>query len=125
MGKYDGILKINVEGCAGLADALKRASAVRYDAVSKTAAQDIYNRGVSHGGTPVDYGELRQSMGLEVEGQGKATTGYEKDYAPHVEYGHRTVGGGYVAGQHFFQKNVDTERPIYKRLLIENLKKVL
>ena len=120
-----GILKINVDGCDELAAALERASAVRYDAVAKVTAESIYNRGVGHGGTPVRTGELRQSMGIEVEGQGKAVVGYQKEYAPYVEFGHRTVGGGYVAGQHYFQQNIDTEQPLYKKRLIDNLKKVL
>lgn len=125
MAKSNGLLNINVDGCDEIAAALERASAIRYDAVAKTAAQDIYNRGVAHGGTPVRTGELRQSMKIEVEGQGKAVVGYTKEYAPHVEFGHRTVNGGYVPGQHYFQNNIDTERPIYKRMLMENLKKVL
>lgn len=120
-----GGIKINVEGCDVLAAALQRLSAARFDGVAKITAQNIYNRAVAPGGTPVDTGELRQSAGIDVEGANKAVMGYSKEYAPHVEYGHRTRGGGYVPGQHYLQRNVETERPAYKKLLIENLKKVL
>ncbi len=41
----------------------------------------------------------------------------------HVEYGHRTRDGGFVYGQHYLQRNVDTQRPIYKQDLINALRK--
>ena len=47
-----------------------------------------------------------------------------RSYAPHVEYGHRTVNGGYVQGQRFLKRNVDTQRPIFKQDLIDQLKKL-
>lgn len=114
---------ITVDGCEELAAALKSASSVRFQGVAKITAQEIYNRGMN-GGTPVDTGELRQSLSIEVSGE-KASVGYTKDYAPHVEFGHRTRNGGYVAGQHYLQRNVETQRPRYKKLLIDNLKRVL
>lgn len=53
------------------------------------------NRGGSNG-TPVDTGELRLSSGATDD-----EVGYNAEYAPHVEYGHRTKNGGYVQGQRF------------------------
>lgn len=117
-------IDINTDGTDELARALEDLSSARFNAAAKIAAQNIYNRGVAPGGTPFDTGELRQSMHVSVEGE-EAEVGYSKDYAPHVEYGHRTTGGGYVEGQHFLQRNVEVERPDYERLLKENIEEVL
>lgn len=122
-------VSFEVEGIQDLVQALQGLSEsrfdARFDAVTKMTARNIYNRAMSPGGTPVDTGELRQSAGIDVEGKGKAIVGYSKEYAPHVEYGHRTRGGGYVAGQHYLQRNVEKEGPAYKKALLENLKRVL
>ena len=115
---------ITVTGCEELAAALSAVSAVRFQAVAKIAAKNIYNRGMAVGGTPYKTGELRQSLTLEVGGT-SAEVGYTKDYAPHVEFGHRTRNGGYVPGQHYLQRNVEQERDNFKKLLIANLGKVL
>ena len=60
-----------------------------------------------------------------MEGEDRAVMGYSKDYAPHVEFGHRTRGGGYVPGQHFLQRNVEQEMDNFTKLLEQELKKVL
>lgn len=100
----------------GLASELQRLSGIRFDAVILKNMTQIYNRGKADGGTPVDTGELRISLS-----QNGDTVGYTKSYAPHVEYGHRTVGGGYVEGQRFLQRNVKAQGPIY----IEDLRRQL
>ena len=108
-----------------LAGKLKRLSSVRFDAVITKNMAQIFNRGKADGGTPVSteksgpHGELRMSLGHSGD-----TVGYTKSYAPHVEYGHRTVNGGYVQGQRFLKRNVDTQRPIFKQDLIDQLKKL-
>lgn len=122
-GGYPDI-KITVEGCDELAAALKKVSETRFHGAAKIAAQNIYNRAVN-GGTPVRSGELRLSAGVDVEGEDRAVMGYGKDYAPHVEFGHRTRGGGYVPGQHFLQRNVEQEMDNFTKLLEQELKKVL
>ena len=101
----------------GLAHELDRLSHLRFEAVVLKNMTQIYNRGKS-GGTPVDTGELRISLTQVGD-----TVGYTKDYAPHVEYGHRTRGGGYVQGQHFLKKNVDTQRPIFEEDLRRELRR--
>lgn len=113
-----------MDGCEELSDALRKLSEVRFDSAVKYTAQKLYNRAIAQGGTPVDTGELRQSAGVELEGSA-TIMGYRAEYAPHVEYGHRTRDGGYVPGQHYLQRNVETERPLYRRRLINQLKKVL
>lgn len=102
-----------------LAGKLNRLSHVRFEAVVIKNMTQIYNRGKANGGTPVDTGELRMSLG-----QSGDTVGYAKDYAPHVEYGHRTVNGGYVDGQRFLQRNVRAQEPIFRQDLIDQLRKL-
>lgn len=102
-----------------LAGKLNRLSHVRFEAVVIKNMTQIYNRGKANGGTPVDTGELRMSLG-----QFGDTVGYAKDYAPHVEYGHRTVNGGYVEGQRFLQRNVRAQEPIFRQDLIDQLRKL-
>ena len=101
----------------GLAKELDRLSHLRFEAVVLKNMTQIYSRGMS-GGTPVDTGELRISLTQTGD-----TVGYTKDYAPHVEYGHRTRGGGYVQGQHFLKKNVDVQRPIFEEDLRRELRR--
>lgn len=102
-----------------LAGKLNRLSHARFEAVVIKNMTQIYNRGKANGGTPVDTGELRMSLG-----QSGDTVGYAKDYAPHVEYGHRTVNGGYVEGQRFLQRNVRAQEPIFRQDLIDQLRKL-
>lgn len=102
-----------------LAGKLNRLSHVRFEAVVIKNMTQIYNRGKANGGTPVDTGELRMSLG-----QSGDTVGYAKDYAPHVEYGHRTVNGGYVEGQRFLQRNVRAQEPIFRQDLIDQLREL-
>ena len=120
-----GRITFTVDGVEDLCSALQQVSSVRFDAVRADAAKNIYNR-ANQGPpwTPVDTGELRQSLRIET-GAGKAIVGYTKDYAPHVEYGHRTRSGGYVAGQHFLQRNVNEEGKAFKNKLLDNLKGLL
>ena len=101
-----------------LAGELQRLSQLRFDAVILKNMTQIYNRGKADGGTPVDTGELRLSLT-----QSQDVVGYTKDYAPHVEYGHRTVNGGYVQGQLFLKHNVDAQKPIFEEDLRKQLRR--
>ena len=96
-------------------------SLLDFTAVSNKNIRDIFTRSQQTRGTPVGYylggGGLRKSARYE-----KDSMGYLMDYAPHVEYGHRTVNGGYVPGQYYLKRNVDTQRPIYKQDLKNKLK---
>ena len=62
----------------------------------------------TEGGTPFETGELRLSRRISEN-----TFGYTAEYAPHVEYGHRTKKGGYVQGQHFLFKNTNLQQQIF------------
>lgn len=101
-----------------LAGELQRLSQLRFDAVIMKNMTQIYNRGKEAGGTPVDTGELRMSLGHAND-----VVGYSKSYAPHVEYGHRTVNGGYVQGQRYLKRNVDRQRPIFEEDLRKQLRR--
>ena len=111
----------------GLAEELCRLSQVRFDAVILKNMTQIYNRGQNtyengnvppDGGTPKDSGELRLSLSHKDD-----IVGYTKDYAPHVEYGHRTRNGGFVPGQRFLEKNVNTQKPIFYEDLRKQLRR--
>ena len=102
----------------GLAGKLNRLSHVRFEAVIMKNMAQIYNRGKADGGTPVStektrpggpHGELRMSLGQSGDT---------------VEYGHRTVNGGYVEGQRFLQRNVKAQEPIFRQDLIDQLRKL-
>ncbi|MGO5010795.1 hypothetical protein ACTQ5K_02755 [Niallia sp. Sow4_A1] len=110
-------MRITFNGIERLEEKLIQKSRADFDAVGKKNARDIYARSQRSGGTPVDSAQLRlsaQYRGDEV--------GYGVHYAPHVEYGHRLINGGYVPGQYFLKRNVDTQRPIYKQDLLEKLR---
>ena len=113
---------IEITDVNNLAAKLESLSSVRFDAVILKNMTQIYNRGKQNSkvygvGTPVASGELRISLGQRGD-----VVGYTKSYAPHVEYGHRTTTGGYVQGQRYLKKNVDTQRPIFKEDLINQLR---
>lgn len=110
-------MRIEFDGIEKLAQKLIEKSEADFIAVNQKNARDIYSRSQKQGGTPVDTTELRMSAQYNGE-----EMGYNKDYAPHVEYGHRTLNGGYVPGQYYLKQNVDTQRPIYKQDLKEKMK---
>lgn len=115
-------MSINIEfsGFQELESELNRLNSVRFDAVVKKQTAELLSRARATGGTPVDTGELRNSLRADPS---DGVMGYTAEYAPHVEYGHRTRNGGYVQGQRFLQHNVDTQRPIYKQDLINAIRK--
>lgn len=110
-------LHLSVDGIPELETELNRLSSLRLDAVRKKQLTEILGRARAPGGTPVDSGELRLSSSVSGE-----EMGYAKDYAPHVEYGHRTKNGGYVQGQRFLQDNVETQRDIYRQDLLNQIR---
>ena len=118
---------MSVSGTKDLEQKLQRMNQIRFDAVvEKQAVQMVDRATASHnpaqGGTPYDTGEMWQSV--QRAGNGiSAEVGYTKEYAPHVEYGHRTKNGNWIPGQHFLQKNVDIQRPIFQRDLAEAIEK--
>lgn len=122
-------VNIEIDGFEELEARLQKMDQARFEAIAKLQAADMVDRATaSHepakGGTPYKSGELIQSVNKRERGK-TVVVGYTKAYAPHVEYGHRTVNGGYVQGQRFLQKNVEIQREQYKKDLGDELKKVL
>lgn len=120
-------MSVSIKGMEKLEAKLTRMNNIRWDAVRKKQLTQMLNRARQPGGTPVSteetrpggpHGELRQSSGASDD-----EMGFTKDYAPHVEFGHRTKNGGWVEGQHFLQNNVDIQRQIYRQDLINAIKK--
>jgi hypothetical protein len=114
-------MRVQLYGTKQLEAKLMKKSAADFTQVANKNARDIYRRAVgpssSPGGTPVDSTELRTSA--RVSGD---EFGYGAAHGPHVEYGRRTRGGGYVPGQYFLKTNTDLQRPIYKEDLRAKLR---
>lgn len=111
-------INIRLYGLETLEAELQTMNSIRFDAVQKKQLTQLLNRARAPGGTPIDSGELRKSSGVS-----KDEMGYTVEYAPHVEYGHRTRNGGWVSGRRFLQKNVDTQRSIYKEDLLKAIRR--
>lgn len=109
---------LNFSGFDELTRKLSALSSVRLEAVIAKQAVQLLQRARSAGGTPVDTGELRQSSRAD-----KNSMGYGAEYAAHVEYGHRTRGGGYVPGQYYLRANVEQQAPIFKEDLLKQIEK--
>lgn len=125
-------MRYELMGAAELAKGLQAKSQADFEKVRnknllQMRVRAVSSRNVSKGGTPVgNYkggGELRLSAGVDTGG---GFMGYTKDYAPHVNYGHRLVIGGrtvgYVPGQNFLGANVNIQNPIYRQDLIDEMR---
>lgn len=124
-------MNIKFSGVDKLAKELKRLNSIRFNGVCEKQVGEIYDRAQKNfkeagEGTPVgeyvgrrEGGELRKSSTTD----GKNEVGYTEKYAAHVEYGHRTRGGGFVPGQYYFKNNVDKQREIFETDLINELLK--
>ena len=119
-------IRIKMTGLDELERKLQEMNRIRFDAVVKKNVTQMLNR-ARNGGTPVStektrpggpHGELRISSSTYGD-----EMGYTREYAPHVEYGHRTIDGGFVEGQRFLQRNVEIQQPIYHRDLLDAIKK--
>lgn len=113
----------NLDGVEELERELGRLHNLDITSIRKRQLVEIFNRGKRN--TPVGLypkgsyrkgGQLRKSLKMT-----KDEVGYSKEYAPHIEYGHRTINGGFVQGQFFLKENVDEQREIY----IKDLKSLL
>lgn len=110
--------RLTLKGIENLQDELNRLGGIRLEAIQKKQLINLLDRARAPGGTPVDTGELRESSVASGD-----EMGYTVEYAPHVEYGHRTVNGGYVRGQRFLKNNADEQRGIYYRDLLTAIRK--
>lgn len=119
-------IELNKADIAKLEKALQAKNDIRFQAVVRKNAVQMLNAARA-GGTPVSteetrpggpHGELRKSSGVTGD-----EMGYSAEYAAHVEYGHRTKDGGFVPGQYYLKKNVDTQAFIYYQDLLNAIKK--
>ena len=99
---------------------------VHLDAVRAKQATEISKRAAgplgTPGATPRKEGELRISAHADYN---DFSFGYSKEYAGHVEYGHRTRNGGFVEGQFYLRTNKETQEPIYKKDVEDQIDKIL
>lgn len=115
---------INAYGFEELEATLYLLSSTQFQRVRNNQLMAMQKRAVTkspdhiQGGTPFDTGELRKATHIDYEA---FAFGYTKDYAIHVEYGHRTKNGGYVKGRYFLKNNVDIQKPKYKNALARNI----
>ena len=121
---YD-LVTVQMEDVDELAAALRRGNKVKLDAILTKNLTEMHNR-AKNGGTPVDTGELRKSAGVTLPNAENSTgeVGYTKEYAPHVEFGHRTKNGGYVPGQYYLKDNLETQMAIFKSDLEDAVRKL-
>lgn len=108
---------IKFEGYSAYVKELNRLSSLDASDITLRNLKQMANRASKPPGTPVDTGELKGSRRI-ASGD---TFGYTKHYAAHVEFGHRTASGGYVAGQGYLNQNFNTQ----KKILREDIEKAL
>lgn len=141
---------LSCKGIDKLEKELLRLNEVRFDGVAEKCITEMHERATvkinpAEGGTPVStektrpggpHGELRKGIktvpdkpSTNIAGNAErvsafdAEIGYTSEYAPHVEYGHRTRNGGFVPGQKFLYHNLDIQRSAYAEYLKEAIKK--
>lgn len=111
-------IDVQVTGTDPLEKKLQELNSFRLEAVIIKNTTDLWNYMKPH--TPRKTGQLMNHLFAQPK---EGLVGYTPEYAPHVEYGHRTVYGGYVQGQHFLHDGVNRQREIYKRDLLNAIKK--
>lgn len=102
------------------------------EVIARSVAR-MYNRSQASndpgkGGTPHSHGQwgpegypggnlMRSATPSPATGE----FGYTVEYAPYVEFGHRTRSGGNVPGQHYLQANVNLE----EKEIIKDLEEII
>lgn len=109
----------------GLEETLMELSSISCEAVIKKSLTQMFNRAAAEPYTPIVTGELKMSRKTEFVKGKQGVFGYTKDYAPHVEYGHRLTNGGYVQGQYYLKRNWEIQQPILKDDIRNQIGKVL
>lgn len=115
-------MKVEVKGLELVVSELSRIAHINISSVLKKNATELFNRASAPPGTPRDTGELILSRQVEFR-KDEAIFGYGKEYAPHVEYGHRTRNGKFVSGQFYLKRNLETQVPILERDVLLKIKR--
>lgn len=123
-------IKYELAGAETLISALRAKGNTNWKRITNDNLLEMRDRAVATsnpgmGGTPVDTSELRQSVSVDL---GSGVVGYTKDYAPHVEFGHREFffgmpTGGFVPGQWFLKTNLNIQTKLYQQDLADEMKK--
>lgn len=118
--------RYRIKGLPALERGLQRISQAKFEAVTNKNMMEIFNYAGTPPGTPRDTGELIRGRRIELSRPGdskwKARFGYVKDYAPHLEYGHRVRGGGYVSGRRYLEKNVKRQKETYRADILKEIR---
>lgn len=107
-------MKIEVIGAEEIEQKLSELADVNWDDIQAKQGADMLER--SDVITPYRTGNLRQSAYY-----GDGEFGYTADYAPDVNYGHRTKSGGYVEGRHFLEEIVNAQAEKYREDVLKEL----
>jgi hypothetical protein len=91
--------------------AIQRALPSRVSEVVRKAAYDV--AAVSATNTPVDTGNLKNSLFVEMEDERNAVVGYTAEYAHYVELGHHTRAGRYIPGRYMLTGAVNKVAPAF------------
>lgn len=79
--------------------------------------------------TPVKSGHLkgswRANAAIKRGGQWRTAVFNPVKYAPYVEYGHRTINGGWVAGRHMMERSADDIERDAEKIIQSKVRKVL
>lgn len=131
-------MKMSLTGMPALEVKLRAMSEKRWDRVVNKNITEMFNRAARPPGTPIGKntkrhksGELLRSRRLKKVNSSKdvitGNFGYTKDYAPHVEYGHRLVRKGkqigYINGTKYLFNNVKKQREIYRQDMLNELRR--
>lgn len=109
------IIRVDVKGIDKFENALRRIDDFSMDEILSNNLNQMLHR-ARNGGTPVDTGALRDSAEVtEPRGGYSGEMGYKEYYAGYVEFGHRTVNGGYVPGQYYLSKNLNEQMIQYEK----------
>lgn len=66
---------------------------------------------------PVDTGRLRNSITHQQYDDSTEVIGSNVEYAPHIELGHHTRGGTYVAGRAFLRPAAENHSAEYRAII--------
>lgn len=79
--------------------------------------------------TPVKSGHLegswRANAAIKRGGQWRTAVFNPVKYAPYVEYGHRKINGGWVAGRHMMERSADDIERDAEKIIQSKMRKIL
>lgn len=124
-------MTVTINGLPALEKKLRDMDQIAWGSVVDKNLKEIFNRGARPPGTPVRTNELVKSRRISrVDGNRgvlEGSFGYKKEYGPHVEFGHRIVRKGkeygFVVGNKYLYNNVKKQRQIYRKDMLEALRK--